>query len=512
MYTAHTIGWFVEEVAVARGSRSIALVATLVVLTLTACGQKPGVVNEPKPVQHLGGGLPPGAQVDPETGQILDAEGNVIGTVGPDGTLASGSLSAASDPDVAADSGGLTDGTSAPDTDPADDDDISKPPSSAGGTTTGVTNDAVRIGGHAPLTGAAPIPSDSAQKGNDLYWKWLAREKQLIHGRRVDAILKNDNYNPSQAVAVCKEMVEKDQVFLLYGFAGADQIVSCARYAASVNVPYVSVGVTETLISSLRTYFAVSSTYADQGELLADLLHSRLGAKGEKNGMLRFDTPSFQDGHDAFVAAMQKRGTKLAYDKAVSKNASSAEAQAAVQQMKTLGLENVYVLTSPVWFLQVLQAAQAQGYRPQWVGVGITKALDSVAAIGCRNGTINQAKFFSPFPAWADIDKFDADFKRAVRAVYPDKGSGDDFMVIGWGLAKVLGELFEQAGKSPTREGFIYSTERSRNVKTGVFPPVSFTPSDHLGGAQVHLNEAHCSGYKTGDNRWHTIESFVSDF
>jgi hypothetical protein len=49
-------------------------------------------------------------------------------------------------------------------------------------------------------------------------------------------------------------------------------------------------------------------------------------------------------------------------------------------------------------------------------------------------------------------------------------------------------------------------------VKTGVFPPVSFTPEDHLGGDQVHLNEAQCSGYKAGDNRWHTIQSFVSDF
>jgi branched-chain amino acid transport system substrate-binding protein len=478
-------------------------------LLAVACGQKPGVVDMAKPPQHLAGGLPPGAQLDPETGEILDAEGNVIGTVGDApvsgdfGTVADGSNESAD--------GGSSGVPSAQGDGPSDESSVDSPPPT-GGSAVGVTADSIKIGAHAPLTGAAPVPSDSAEKGVDVYWKWLAQEEQLIHGRRVDAMLKNDNYNPSQAVAACKEMVEKDQVFLLFGFAGTDQILACARYAASVGVPYVSVGVAETYVNALRNYFAVSATYRHQGELLADLLHTQLGASSEKNGMLWFDTASFKDAHDSFVSAMEKRGTSLAYDRAVPKSAGASEAQAAVQQMRTLGIENVYVNTSPLWFLQVLQAAQSQGYAPQWVGVGITKALDTVASVGCRNGTLNRAKFFSPFPAWADIDRFDQDFKRAVQAVYPEEGSGDDIMLIGWSLSKVLGDLFERAGRALTREGFIYTTERARNVKTGVFPPVSFTPEDHLGGDQVHLNEAQCSGYKAGDNRWHTIQSFVSDF
>jgi branched-chain amino acid transport system substrate-binding protein len=490
--------------------RTIVVLLATVSLAAVACGQKPGVVDVAKPPQHLAGGLPPGAQIDPETGEILDSEGNVIGTVpggaslpgepgttgGPGGSAAEDTSAGASGPGGGDPTDGSVDGSTPPD----------------GGSAVGVTADAIKIGAHAPLTGAAPVPSDSAEKAVDVYWKWLAREEKLIHGRRVEAILKNDNYNPSQAVAACKEMVEKDQVFMLFGFAGTDQILACARYAASVGVPYVSVGVAETYVSSLRNYFAVSATYRHQGELLADLLHSQLGARSEKNGMLWFDTASFEDAHDGFVAAMEKRGTELAYDRAVSKSASASEAQAVVQQMRTLGIENVYVNTSPLWFLQVLQAAQSQGYSPQWVGVGITKALDTVASVGCRNGTLNRAKFFSPFPAWVDIDRFDPNFKRAVQTVYPEKGGGDDIMLIGWSMSKVLGELFERAGRSLTREGLIYAAERARNVKTGVFPPVSFTPEDHLGGDQVHLNEAQCSGYKAGDNRWHTIQSFVSDF
>ena len=479
------------------------LVGALVLMS--ACGQKPGVSELPTGLEGIGG-LPAGATIDAETGNILDEDGNVIGNVaspegiadmGGEGDQGGGRPVAGGDDNGSpgSPSGEIPDGTEA-----------------SGGSSGGVTGTQIKIGAHAPLTGAAPLPSDSAFKGNSLYWEWLSENKEAIHGRYVQATLKNDNYNPSQAVAVCKEMVERDGVFLLYGFAGTDQIQACARYAASVGVPYLSVGVTEVGLDHLPNYFAVSLSYAEQGKLLADYLVTKLGARGEVNGMLRFDTPNFEDAHNSFISNMKDRGASVVYDRSVSRAAGQTEAQAAVQEMKARGLQNVYVLSSPVWFLQLLQAARTQNYSPQWVGVGITKAIDTVASVGCRNGTINGARFFSPYPAWADIDRFDPEFKKAIQAVYPEKGGGDDIMLIPWGLAKVIARLLEAAGPNLTRAGFVQSSLRQRNIKTEVYPPVTFSPNDHFGGTQVHVNEAQCSGYKTGDNRWHTIQPFVSDF
>ena len=477
------------------GSRLMGMALVILVLT-SACGQKPGV-NE----LAAAGELPAGATVDPATGDIIDSEGNVIGNTSDASEAISGGGAAVED--ARAESSGSS-GTEGPTG--------TAPAAEAGTDTSGVTSTRITIGGHAPLTGAAPIPSDSAQKGNDLYYKWLKHIEDPLNGRNVEAILKNDNYNPSQAVAVCKELVESDGAFLLYGYAGTDQIQACARYAASVGVPYLSAGVTEVGLTTLPNYFALSLSYAEQGSLLADFLTTKLNARSEANGMLRFDTPNFQDAHDSFVKAMGDRGAELAYDRGVSKNAGQAEAQAAVQEMKALGLENVYVLTSPLWFLQVLQAAKTQNYSPQWVGVGITKGLDTVASVGCRNGTLSGAKFFSPFPAWADIERFDPDFPKAVAAVYPQKEGGDDIMLIGWGMGKVIADLLDRSGRDLTRQGFIATAERAKNVKTDVFPAVSYAPDDHFGGSATHLNEAHCSGYKSGDNRWHTIMSNVSNF
>ncbi|MGH2756720.1 MAG: ABC transporter substrate-binding protein, partial [Actinomycetota bacterium] len=447
-----------------RSRIQVSVYLAIFLVVAAACGQKPYISDQPIPPQPVVMALPAGATVDPETGQIVDAEGNVIGDVSSlgEGATVAGSSQGVG-PAGAADGGTAVAPRRIGRAEPT------------GGNASGVADTTIKIGGHAPLTGAAPIPSDSAQKGADLYWRWLAENNDEINGRDVEVILRNDNYNPSQAVAVCKEMVEKDHVFLLFGFAGTDQIQACARYAASVGVPYVSVGVTEAGLSELPNYLSVSLTYPEQAPLLADLLTSRLGAREEKNGMLRFNTPNFEDAHDAFVQAMDQNGASLAYDSAVSKGAGTADARSAVQAMKSRGIENVYVLTSPVWFLQLLQEARTQQYEPQWVGVGITKALDTVASVGCRNGTLNKAKFFSPFPAWAEIDRYDDEFKQAVRAVYPDKGEGDDIMVIGWGMAKVIEPLLDAPGRELTRERFLYFAERERGIDTGVYPPVSFT-------------------------------------
>ena len=45
---------------------------------------------------------------------------------------------------------------------------------------------------------------------------------------------------PSQAVAACKTLVQDKHVFLLVGAAGTDQIVECAKYAATAHIPYLA--------------------------------------------------------------------------------------------------------------------------------------------------------------------------------------------------------------------------------------------------------------------------------
>lgn len=465
----------------------------LMVLIAAACGQHAGVVNEPVPLSAQGGA----------EGGFVDADGDGVADTpsGGSGSLSDSSTNLAGGGGSGSGSGGgTTGGGSGGGTTGGGSGGGGSGAAPSGGNDTGVSSSTIKIGLHAPITGAAPVPQASFEKGKDLYWRYLESQKRSINGRDVTVVSRNDNYNPSQAVAVCREMVEEEKVFLLFGLAGTDQIAACARYAASVGVPYLSAGVTEAGLTTLRNYFALWMSYKQQAPLLVDMMTTKLGARGEKNGMVRFNTPSFQDAHDSWVSSMRSAGAPVSFDQAVPKTAGASDAQSVATQLNQAGIRNVYVLTSPSWFIQLANAAAQQGYKPQWVGVGITMGLDTVANVACKNqNSINNARFFHPVPAYIDSSKFDPDFRRA--------GGTDDIMFGLWGGSKATGGLLELPGKSLTRERLIYFAERAQNIKTGVLPPISFSPTDHFGGSAMHLLRAVCS-----QNRYVTEQAFVSNF
>src|SRR5204862_3233725 len=178
----------------------------------------------------------------------------------------------------------------------------------AGSDTTGVTGDTITVGVHGPVTGAAPFPATSFDQGKDVYFNFI-NDKGGIAGRKVKVVFEDDGYNPSQAVAVCKKMVQQDHVFMLVGLGGTDQIVACSQYAASVGVPYASEGVSEHALSTLGNYFGLSMTYKAQGPLLAKYMKNVLHVT--RVGMIRANTANFDDAHTAFLQAAQQEGLQV---------------------------------------------------------------------------------------------------------------------------------------------------------------------------------------------------------
>jgi hypothetical protein len=288
-------------------------------------------------------------------------------------------------------------------------------------------------------------------------------------------------------------MVEQDKVFLLIGGGGTDQIQSCARYAASVGVPYLSAGVTEIGIRGLQNYFALSMSYAQQGPLLAQYIKREFTDEAARVAMVATDTPNFDDAVDSFTEAFP--GVKV-FRPAKNERGSSMAGNLCTGSVKNFDV--VYPLVAPTYYLEMAAAAKCQ---PQYAGVGVTQGLDTVAATGCRagNSTAN-AVFFSPAPAFADSNDYDPEFRKA--------GGTDDIMFLLWGVAKSLHQLFEMVGPGISRESFIAETETA-TLHSGVYPDIEYSPDNRFGAKQVHVLKVVC----TGDSGHHeTIEAFKSSF
>jgi branched-chain amino acid transport system substrate-binding protein len=365
--------------------------------------------------------------------------------------------------------------------------------------TSGITDDEIVIGIHAPVTGASPIPQTSFDTGKDIYWNFLAESNgKALGGRKVRVVFRDDEFNPSRAVQVCREMVEKEKAFILVGGGGADQITACAKYADQIGVPYFSAGVNETGLTDLSTYFAVSLTYSAQVPLIIDQLE-KLEVK--KVAAVVTDTPSFQDAHKTFVAAAKKAGLDLVADDSINKTASEAEVLSEIGKLKQAGAEAVFLLSSPLVYIGLASSARNQSFSPTFIGPGITSGLNAVMNFGCP--AAGNGEFFSPFPGMDVIDELDPDYLPA----YAEFGGGekaDDIGIALWGLNKTIALMFEATGKNLGRAALMDTVEKKEGFASDVYPPVAYTPKQHFGGTGAHLLKANCDS-----KQYDTAEQFV---
>lgn len=463
----------------------VALIALL--LVAAACGQKPNVAQV-----GTGGGLAAGGSgevIDPATGEVIDGATDTA-----TGDTVPGAVDPATGAPVGGD-GGSTDGTGG-----AGDTGGTGGGAPIAGDRTGITDTEIRIGIHAPVTGAAPIPQSAFEEGKEVYWN---SPDGKVQGRTVKVFFEDDKFDPATAVQKCKKMVEQDKVFLLIGGGGADQITACARYAQSVGVPYLSAGVNQDGLTTLRSYFALSSTYSQQSPIIAQLVAKRFAGKSAAIAVA--DSGSFNDAQASITKAFQDAGIKIVYNKRIPKSANAGDAAAIATALQQSGAQVVYFLSSPTTFLSVA-AALSPTYSPQFVGPGITSGLATVATVGCQGRAgVDKAIFLSPFPQLDVIDKIDPEYQRAYQQQLGKKG--DDLGLALWGLSKQLKTMFDAAGKDMTRQSFVASVEGGTSFAGGVFPPTKYSARNHFGGSQVHAVQADCAS-----DRYKTIATFVSGF
>lgn len=477
-------------------TRSIALAFALALIA-SACGQKPGVHTRGASggVAGISGeGLAAG-EAGGELGAGETLEG---GESGGGGSTSSGGSSS---------SGGAGTKTS-----------------SAAGDTTGVTPTTIRVGFHAPITGASAVALSDIRLGTNLLKDWFKEKGVTIHGRNTITYVKDDQYSPSHAISVCRELVEQRKVFMLVGGGGTDQVQACARYAASKGVPYLSAGVTENVLKNLKNYFAFSATYPDQAKPLVSMIANfvspevgtrpppgsagtgylpggpvmwdrcvtepaiicedpqssdinRPGAAPNHNAkvaLIYSDTEGFYDARDAFKAEFRSKFNRdvdvvMPITKFVI---SSSDASTRMLQMKRQGVDVIYILTAPTNWLELVNRANGQQYWPKWVGVGITKGLNLVAgALGCQRypKAMHGSLFFSPWfsTRHPDADQFGQAWKFAQGQGKADGRPYQDVdLAFGvWGGSIVQAALLHNAGKNLTRSGFIAANEKVKDFK-----------------------------------------------
>jgi branched-chain amino acid transport system substrate-binding protein len=459
---------------------TFALLAALS-LVVAACGQKSGVNNLATGGDTVDGATEDGAL---EIGEVTD-DGKVVVGYDAEGNAILADAGSAEAQAALAKAGGST---------------IRTGGRTGGGTTTTLAGAApttkvwgntVTIGIHAPITGAAPLPSSFQAAVN--FVKKYYNDRGGVHGRTLEILIEDDQYQPAIATQRCTEMVKGKNAFLLIGAAGTDQIQACARWAAGAGVPYLSAGVTEKGLTTLKNYFAISMSYKAQVDYLVRYMKEtwpQRAADPKKVFMVYSDTPNFGDAVAAWKAAFPGAQTIR-----LSRVPSQGELNAAAAKLcdATNTAELAFPLMAPSNWLFVV-GQQPTTCKPQWAGIGVTMGVNEVAKNACRSSgdRFNGARFFSPFPNTDKVAAMDPEFAAATKDLKPEQW--DDIWVALWGTTKGMVQLLEKVGPELTRAKFVTTAENTTGLATGLGPVLSYSPTDHFGATEVHVLQGTCTG------------------
>ncbi|NWG02904.1 MAG: ABC transporter substrate-binding protein, partial [Syntrophaceae bacterium] len=103
----------------------------------------------------------------------------------------------------------------------------------------GITKDKVKVGAYQPLTGILAAEAKQVADGVRAYFSHI-NDGGGVNGRKIEYLVENDNYDPQQAMAAAKKLVERDQIFAMVAPLGTVTGMAVLPYLIKQNVPLVT--------------------------------------------------------------------------------------------------------------------------------------------------------------------------------------------------------------------------------------------------------------------------------
>ena len=220
---------------------------------------------------------------------------------------------------------------------------------------------------------------------------------------------------------------------------------ACAKVAKMPGVPYVSVGTITQGLGDNANYFATSMSFRAQGRLLADYFVEKLRAATSGTGcVLRMNIPKHVGKRERLPEpsgeARKIRGRTLPPE------TRGRPKPRPLPPSCTAGVENIFVFTSPVFFIQLGRGRGQHGLLPD---VGRHRHHDDVQRcvatdVGVQRQRPVQGSFLLAPAAFEDREDYDADFDDAMA--FSIRPPPDEVVWQGWSTANQLAEMLIAAG------------------------------------------------------------------
>ncbi|WP_293641209.1 ABC transporter substrate-binding protein [Polaromonas sp.] len=343
---------------------------------------------------------------------------------------------------------------------------------------TGVTESEIRVGQFAAQTGPA------AELGKRMQIGILAQFNAVnaaggINGRMLKLVSRDDGYEPKNAAAAVKALIEEDKVFALIGSVGTPTTLAAMPTINAAAIPLVGpfTGAQALREPFNRNLFHVRASYFDETERIVQ----HLSTLGIVKIAVFYQNDSYgKAGLEGVMRALEQRKLKPVASVSVERN--SVDVAAPLAAILKAAPEAVIQISAYKSCAALIQQAKAKGYGGQFFNVSFvgSKALSDALGEGGVGVTISQVV---PFPYTSSSVIVREYQQRMLEASHPDF---DFSSMEGFLAAKVFTEGLRRAGRGLTRESFVTALESLRDYNMGGFT-INYSPKNHQGSRFTDL-------------------------
>jgi ABC-type branched-subunit amino acid transport system substrate-binding protein len=356
----------------------------------------------------------------------------------------------------------------------------------------GVTSTSITFGTHQPLTGIAAVGYSEIAPASQAYFNYVNAHGGVF-GRKINLIIKDDAYNPTNTVNVVQQLVLQSNVFGIFEGLGTPTHTKVVGFLNAQKVPdmFVASGCPCWDNGTSQPYtFGWQPQYTIEGKILGAYIKQHFA--GQKVAVL-YQNDDFGQGG---LAGIQD---EVPASQIVSKQPYEPTAMTLAPQITSIKASGAQVLvefTVPGFTAISALTSFTLGYKPQLVvsNVGIDpttvgtflKTISKGKASGTAliEGAITDDYLPSPTDT---ANPWIALFKK-VHDQYDPSAPFDANVVYGMANAYTLVQALQAAGKNLTRQALVNAVNNNGHSWTGPgLVPFRYSASVHGGFAGVEM-------------------------
>ena len=345
----------------------------------------------------------------------------------------------------------------------------------------GVTAQQVLVGQSITLQGGKNAYGAAVMDGVRTYLDKINAQGG-VHGRQVALRTLDDDSQAAKAEANARQLVEKDQVFVLFGSVEGGPSTAVMRVAVSHKVPIIGpmAGSPSLRVPHQPMVFPVRAEHKEEFRVLLE--YAKMTGI-QRVGFMRADSDTGQQHLKNVQALCQQLGLQLTADLPFKSDESDAQIAALAQRLGSSNTQLVFNHGGIGVYEKLIRQARQQGVKVQFSAVN-SGATQLAANLGpLAQGMVVAQVVPSPWERKTAIAReYQDDFKQRHPGKAFSYGSLEGYIT-----AKALVAALRLAGPQPTRESLVTGIEKAGQLELSGLRN-SYRPGQHLGMQLVDLS------------------------